>query len=250
MSRLGKILVAVAILLVIMIAGFLIWANTPLGPMPEALAALQSDSRVEVETEPWLIFRPTGDAKTTGLIIYPGGRVDARSYAPTARAIAEAGYPTIIVPMPLNLAVLGADRASDIIAGLPEVETWAVGGHSLGGAMAANYVYGEPEAVEGMVLWAAYPASNNDLSSQDLAVASIYGTLDGVASGESIDASRASLPPATVWVAIEGGNHAQFGWYGPQGGDNEPTIARQEQQAQVVGATIALLEALDDTSRQ
>ena len=37
-------------------------------------------------------------------------------------------------------------------------------------------------------------------------------------------------------VEIEGGNHAQFGNYGPQKGDLPATISAEEQQAQAVDA--------------
>jgi pimeloyl-ACP methyl ester carboxylesterase len=241
-----KILIALGIILLIAIAGFVIWAETPLGPMPEAEAALQSDAMVQVVTDPWYTFMPTGEVKETGFILYPGGRVDPVSYAPTARAIAEAGYPVVLVPMPLNLAVFGAGKAADVVAAYPEVTRWAIGGHSLGGAMAANFTARNPDAVEGLVFWAAYPASSDDLSSLGtLAVSSISATNDGLATPDKIDASRPLLPPSTTWLPIQGGNHAQFGWYGPQPGDGEPTITREEQQAQVVAATVALLEEIE-----
>jgi pimeloyl-ACP methyl ester carboxylesterase len=241
-----KILIAIAIILLIAIAGFVIWAETPLGPMPEAEAALQSDAAVTVETDPWYTFMPTGAVKDTGFIIYPGGRVDPRSYAPTARAIAEAGYPVVLVPMPLNLAVFGAGKAADVIAAYPEVTRWAIGGHSLGGAMAANFVAKNPEAVDGLVFWAAYPASSDNLAGfAALAVSSISATNDGLATPDKIDASRPLLPASTTWLPIQGGNHAQFGWYGPQPGDGQPTISREEQQAQTVAATVAVLEQIE-----
>ncbi|MGC9335419.1 MAG: alpha/beta hydrolase, partial [Anaerolineae bacterium] len=120
------------------IGGFAVWAYTPLGPMPEALAALQSGAEVQVKADPWLVFKPAGDEPTTGLVLYPGGRVDPRSYAPAARAIAAEGHVVVIVPMPFNLAVTGAGRAADVISAFPQVERWAVGGHSLGGAMASR----------------------------------------------------------------------------------------------------------------
>ena len=228
------------------VAAFVIWASTGPGPMPEALAALESDGVVQVETEPWLIFRPAGDEPTTGLILYPGARVDPRAYAPAARALAEEGYLVVVVPMPLRLAILGPDRATEVMAALPGIERWAVGGHSLGGAMAANYAHSNPEAAQGLALWAAYPTANDDLSGYQLAASSIYGTRDGLATLDEIEASRPLLPPDTQWAAIEGGNHAQFGWYGPQSGDNEPAISREEQQAQIVAATLRLLQQVDE----
>jgi pimeloyl-ACP methyl ester carboxylesterase len=223
---------------VLLVGGFVIWAETPLGPMPEALAALESDAKVQVEQGDWYVFQPVGQTPDTGWVIYPGGRVDPRSYAPTARILAEEGYLTVIVPMPLNLAVFDPGAAAEVIAAYPEITTWAVGGHSLGGAMAANFARKNSDLLDELFLWAAYPASSDDLSGQDLNVISIYGTLDGLATGDKIEASRPLLPADTVWVAIQGGNHAQFGWYGDQPGDNPAAISREEQQAQVVAAMI------------
>ena len=234
--------------LILILGGFLIWAGTAAAPMPEALSALQSDAQVEVDTDSWLVFRPVAGDPKVGLVLYPGGRVDPRAYAPAARALAQEGYLSVIVPVPLNLAFFAPDRAAEVMAAFPAIDYWAVGGHSLGGAMAARFAYQNPEMVDGLVLWAAYPASTDDLSGRSLAVTSIYGTLDGLATEEKIEASQPLLPPDTSWVAIEGGNHAQFGWYGPQSGDNPATVSRAEQQEQVVAATLALLSDLADRS--
>jgi hypothetical protein len=245
MKRIRRLWWVLPALLTLAGVGFLLWASGAATPMPEALAALESDAQVRVETDPWLVFRPINQDPTTGLILYPGGRVDPRAYAPAAGALAEEGHLVVIVPMPLNLAFFAPDRAADVMTAFPGVENWAVGGHSLGGAMAANYAYSNPEAVHGLVLWASYPAGSDDLSGYQLAVSSIYGTQDGLATEDEIVASRSLLPPNALWIAIEGGNHAQFGWYGPQSGDSEATISREEQQAQIVEATLQLLMQLD-----
>jgi dienelactone hydrolase len=237
-------LLLLLLLPVLALVAFVVWAATGPGPMPEALAALQSDDAVLVQTEPWLVFQPAGDLPATGLILYPGARVDPQAYAPAARALAEQGHLVVIVPMPLNLAVFAPGRATEVMTAFPHVRDWAVGGHSLGGAMAASYARGHPEAVRGLVLWAAYPASSDDLSSRQLVVSSIYGMRDGLATPDKIEASRPLLPAPTHWTAIEGGNHAQFGWYGPQSGDNEATITREEQQSQIIAATLQLLQQL------
>jgi PPOX class probable F420-dependent enzyme len=226
--------------LAVLIFGFVLWGSTPAKPMLEAQMALESE-RISIDVSKWITFQPVARTPTTGLIIYPGGRVDYRAYAPQANEIAAQGYLVVIVHMPLNLAVMNPDAAAEVIAAYPEIEHWVVGGHSLGGAMAANFVYTNPGAVEGLVLWAAYPALSNDLSGTDIQVLSISGTLDGLSTPEKIAASIPLLPADTTWVAIEGGNHAQFGWYGPQAGDNPATISRADQQAQIVEATLALL---------
>ena len=238
----GIVAAVIGILLVVGLAGFVIWANNAAQPMPEALAALQSDSAVTVSQADWIEFAPASGSPTTGFVFYPGGRVDARAYAPPARALAEQGYLVAITPMLLNLAIFDPDRANAVIAAHPEIERWVIGGHSLGGTTAAMYANRHAEAVDGVVFWAAYPAGGDSLAGRDdLMVTSIYGTRDGLATPAKIEASIPLLPADAQFVAIEGGNHAQFGWYGDQSGDNPATISREDQQAQIVEATAAAL---------
>ena len=200
----ARILLAFLGLLAVLVLGFVVWGSTPAKPMPEALTALQSDSTVMVETGKWLVFTPLTSQPTTGFIIYPGGRVDYRAYAPAAHQIAAQGYLVVIVPMPLNLAVFNPAAAADVIAAFPEIQHWAVGGHSLGGSMAANFVHSHPGTVQGLVLWASYPAGSDDLSSSGVKVLSISGTLDGLSTPAKIEASRELLPADTIFVSIEG----------------------------------------------
>jgi dienelactone hydrolase len=177
-----------------------------------------------------------------GLILYPGGKVPPAAYAPQARAIAEAGYLAVVVPVPLNLAVFDINAAQAVIDDHPEIARWAVGGHSLGGSMAAQFIDGHPGVVEGLVLWASYSAA--DLAADDLAVVSAYGTLDsGVASFTS-PANVAKLGSDVTFTVIDGGNHEQMGWYTGQPNDPPATITRVDQQAQVVAATLGSLARL------
>ena len=121
MRRRNKIIIGVLLVVTIILVGFIVWAETPLGPMPEAYDALNSDSEVTVSTDRWLVFEPVNSSKNIGFIVYPGGRVDYRSYAPLAHAMAAEGFFTIIAPMPLNLAVFGVNAANDIINSYPEI---------------------------------------------------------------------------------------------------------------------------------
>ena len=226
------------------IIAFTAWGYIVPAPMPEALAALKPDYEVFVSRDGWFIFQPILQTPTTGFIIYPGGRVDPRAYAPQARAIAAQGYFVVIVPMPLNLAGFGSGRATSVIQAYPDIKKWAIGGHSLGGTMAASYAYHHPDQIRGLVLWASYPAKSDNLSNVKIKVTSIYGNLDGLASTKKIEASKKLLPANTTWVSIKGGNHAQFGWYGDQAGDNPATISREEQQAQIIHATLDLLKSI------
>ncbi len=236
---LGTILVVVLSLGAV---GYL-WLTNLVDPMPQAAAAVEPDEAVTVETEPWLTFSPL-EPSSTGFIFYPGGRVPAEAYAPPMRTVAEAGYLSVVPSMPFGLAVLAPDTANDIIKAYPDIEQWVIGGHSLGGAMAAQYAGGHPE-VEGLVLWAAYPPDGTDLSESPIEASSIYASEDGLTTLDDVEASRAQLPADTTFVEIVGGNHAGFGWYGEQDGDGVATISREEQQAQVVDATLELLAAVE-----
>jgi hypothetical protein len=241
MTRRSKFIWALILVLVIAFIGFSVWAYTPLGPMPQALAAMQSSAGVQVENDNWLVFQPKNGNIDTGLIIYPGGRVDPRSYAPAAHALAEDGYLVIIPPMPYNLAVFGWQKAKQVINNYPTITNWAISGHSLGGTMAAKYALSDPGQIDGMILWAAYPSSSDSLSASPLESMSIYGTHDGLISVQEIDDSRQLMPETTSWVRIDGGNHSQFGWYGDQPGDNPASISREMQQQIIIDSTKDIL---------
>jgi hypothetical protein len=241
MRRRNKIIIAFVFVITIFLVGFVVWAETPLGPMTEAFEALNSDLEVKVTTDRWLVFEPANSSKNVGFIVYPGGRVDHRSYAPLAHKIAAQGFLTIIAPMPLNLAVFGVNTASDIINSYPQITSWAIGGHSLGGTMAAQFASENPSKIASLILWAAYPASGNNMSKYSLLVTIIYGSNDGLVSISQIQDSLKLLPPTTIQVEITGGNHAQFGWYGDQPGDNNAEISRERQQSKILNATLQSL---------
>ena len=238
------ILSALASVLVLVSLGFVAWASTAAQPMPEALSALQSDSQVTVSHNGWWVFEPAGGMPSTGLIFYPGAKVDPRAYAPAAHKMAAGGYLVVIPPMPLNLAIFAPGKASDVLQAYPDIKHWAVGGHSLGGAMAAQFAHDHPGEVQGLVLWAAYPPDSSSLSAYNGKVVSISGTNDGLATTAKVEASHKLLPADTRYVVIQGGNHAQFGWYGSQDGDNPATTSREDQQMQIVEATEGLLQSL------
>ena len=224
-------------------AGILAYAR-PQPLLPEADAALVSDHEVAVSVVGAdLVFRPTGARPTVGLVLYPGAKVPPAAYAPAARRIAAgSGSLVTIVDVPLGFAVFDIDAANRAIAREPAIRKWAVGGHSLGGAMAAQYAATHPGAVRGLVLWASYSAT--DLSESGLAVLSIYGSLDAGRSRIRADDSLANLPTGAEYVEIGGGNHEQMGWYTGQPDDPPATISRVEQQDQVAAATIRFLVGL------
>jgi pimeloyl-ACP methyl ester carboxylesterase len=222
------------VLLLLASTGFVAWATIIPAPMAEAQKALMTDAQIEVTQEGWLAFMPRDTTPTVGYLLYPGGRVPAAAYAPLE------GYLVVIVYAPLNLALFNVNAALPVIEAYPAIETWVTGGHSLGGVAASALAQANPQTIDGLVLMASVTLSPIPPDS-DLPVLSIYGTLDGLQTPERIAESQAALPAATVYVAIEGGNHAQFGWYGAQAGDLPATISHEAQEAQVVAATLDFL---------
>jgi dienelactone hydrolase len=247
LRRAFKITVLVAVsVLVFGLISFIAWGMTPLGPTDEALTAMESDAVVTVLDDGlFIVFTPTMNIPMTGFILYPGGHVDYRSYAPIAREIASRGYRVSIVKMPLSLAIFGIDRADDVIAAYPDVRYWVIGGHSLGGSMAATYAKNNPREIQGLVLWASYPADSDDLSKTDLKGLTTYGSNDLVLDRDHVNATLPLLPPGTIIHIIQGGNHSQFGNYGPQPGDGMATISSADQQQQAANLTVRLLRAVE-----
>jgi dienelactone hydrolase len=171
-----------------------------------------------------------------GLIFYPGGKVQYEAYSPLLEMLAEHGIFCVLVHMPANLAVFDVNAADDIREMYPDIENWYIGGHSLGGAMAASYVAKHSEDFSGLILLAAY--STADLSDSGLSVVSIYGNRDEVLDRDKYEKCLPNLPDTAEEVVIEGGCHSYFGSYGMQEGDGEPTITREEQMAQTVEAIL------------
>ena len=248
MSRPKKVLIGLLVLFLLPVAGagFLAiqWATSEREPLPVAVEALQNDAEVEVMAKPWLAFAPAQAAPDTGLIFYPGGRIDPRGYAPLMKAIAAEGYLVVVPEMPLNMAAFRPDVASEIMAGYPEIRHWIVGGHSVGGTMAAGYASAHPGRIEGLAIWASYPADSADLSTSDLPVLSIYGSLDPRVNDASVAERRHLLPEHTNYVRIDGGDHHQFGTYKTDPEDQHATLDRASQQQQIIQATLALLDSV------
>ncbi|GCD13223.1 alpha/beta hydrolase [Clostridium tagluense] len=205
--------------------------------MPEAKSMLRSNDKVEYKGSPWIEYTAKNKIITKGLIIYPGGKVSPEAYAPLASKVAESGFVVVIVPMPLNLAVLSPNKAEKVIEKHPKIKQWYIAGHSLGGVMVAQFAYKNQYKINGLILLASYPQKSNNLSSSGVKVLSMYGTKDGFIGKDKIDESKKLLPTSTKWIPINGGNHSQNGWYGFQKGDNTATITRDEQQ-NIIGKSI------------
>lgn len=239
---LKRILFGLLLVAILVVAGFVVWAEMPLGPSPQALIALKSDAQVKVTEGNLIIFSPLKQRATTGFVFYPGGRVDARSYAVPLHQIAAQGYFVVLIPVRLNLAFFDVNAADKVFATYPDMQHWVIGGHSLGGVAAGLYAEKHLDRFSGIVFWASYPADNM-LRNSSIKALSIYGTQD-MAGTARFDETKSLLPADTQYVVIPGGNHGQFGDYGNQPGDNPATISRVEQQAQIVSATVRFLESV------
>lgn len=223
--------------------GGIAWVFSPFQPGPAARVALISDSVVSVqESGDWVTFAPAGAPATTGLIFYPGGHVDFRAYAPVAREIASHGYQVTVVRMPASLSIFGLFRADRVMEAYPQVQTWAIGGHSLGGMMAARYAAWRADKVRGVVFWAAFPVA--DLSRSDLAGALTYGTNDVRIELEAVKATMPFLPPGTDIEPIAGGGHTGFGDYRTYFGGAHADISPELQRAYAADITVRLLEKI------
>ncbi|MFN3939709.1 MAG: alpha/beta hydrolase [Chitinophagales bacterium] len=202
-----------------------------------------------IEKREYILIEPeSGTPGNTGLLFYPGGLVDPHAYIALMAQFAKSGngHTAVIVKEPGNLAVFNADKGLQVIKDIAYVDDWVIAGHSLGGTMACTAVKKEKNVFKGLILLAAYPAGNTNISGLFIPVLSLVGDRDGLVSQSDIDNAAPLLPKriditdvnaiiqypgATYYYTIEGGIHAYFGDYGMQNGDGNPTITREEQQA-------------------
>ncbi len=167
-----------------------------------------------------------GPGEDKALIFYPGAKVEEPAYAPLMKSLAEQGVDCFLIKMPMKLAILGVNKADDIRAKY-DYDNYYLAGHSLGGAMAANYAMEHLNDYSGLFLLAAY--TTKDLTAAQFPVVFIYGDNDKVLNREKLSTGFTLVPQDYKKVEIEGGNHAQFGSYGEQEGDDTATITPEEQ---------------------
>ena len=230
---------SIMLVVVVLVAACAIYLGDYYRADEGAFAAFASTENITVSTldNGNVVFEPQG--ATTGFIFYPGGKVDHNAYQPLMEELAREGVLCVLVEMPFRLAVLDVNAADGICEQYPEIENWYIGGHSLGGSMAASYLSDHADEYEGLVFLGAYSTAN--LSNTDLDVLSIYGSEDKVMNCEKYDASKSNLPADFSEVVIEGGCHAYFGMYGTQDGDGTPTISNHEQISITAEALVELM---------
>mgnify|MGYP003309475235 CR=1 FL=1 len=228
-----KIVFAIIIVLIVSLVGGTVYYINDYYKADEVAVSLITVPKTSVTvTEENGVFTFKPQNATKGVIFYPGGKVEATAYAPLMQALAENGILSVLVTMPGNLAVLDMNAADGLKEKYPEIESWYMSGHSLGGSMASSYIAENSKEFDGIILLASY--STVDLSKSGLDVISIYGTNDGVLNMEKYEECKPNLPEDFKEVVITGGCHAYFGAYGEQDGDKKAAITREEQ----IGITV------------
>lgn len=228
--RVLKVIVwGLVVVLLLGIGGVVAWSQIGVMAAEQTpLASVRGNDAIHVEdAEQGIVLTPADGESEVGLVFVPGAKVDPWAYAPILQSLAEEGVTVVITRPWLNLAFFDLRGLDAFTSAAPEIDEWAVGGHSLGGVRACQLA----ADAEALVLFGSY--CSNDLSDTDLAVVSISGSEDGLSTPEKVDAARDLLPADAEMVEIEGASHASFGDYGPQAGDGEPTISNDEMHAQV-----------------
>lgn len=242
MKLLRRLLIALLAIILILTIALVGWATVSAQDATARAIAVLAENGVERQ-DGRLVFRP--DSPTNkGLIYYPGGLVEPEAYAVTAQGIADAGYLVVVPDMPLNLAFTGLNKADDIIEQFPEITAWVIGGHSLGGAMAASYAINNVEKLDGLIMYASYPASNEDFIDFPLPILCIVGSADPGAPNQEAFCETVGDETADL-IIIDGANHRQYADYPFQNNDGTATISAADQQAQIIAATVDFLDSLE-----
>ncbi len=204
---------------------------------PEPLADVWADAAVAYrETADGVVLTP--DAPNgSGLVYLAGARVEPAAYASKLSGLVEAGITVVIARPTLNFAIAETRPLADFEALAPDVDTWFVGGHSLGGVKACLYAAEDPDGLAGLVLFGSYCSA--DISASDLPVLTLSATEDGLSTPAKIADAARLLPASAQLVSLPGAAHAQFGDYGAQPGDGTPTATDADVRAEITDAVLA-----------
>ena len=181
-----------------------------------------------------------GTGETVALIFYPGAKVDTEAYLPLMKQIADNGVDCFLADMPMRMAIFDKNAADDFITSY-HYDCWLIGGHSMGGMVAAGYAAEHPDTIDGVVLLAAYPTEK---LSDSTGLLSVYGTEDKILNRKQYDASKKYFPSHYTEIPIAGGNHSQFGNYGFQSGDGKANLTTHEQQTQTTFAIVSFTKGI------
>ncbi len=192
----------------------------------DSIEAFTTDRELSYKTDGiYTVFEP--ENAIAGLIFYPGAKVEHEAYLPLMEACASEGILCVLVEMPLYFPLIHPNAADGIQAQYPDIKNWYIGGHSLGGYSATNYLSKHHEEYAGLILLASYPAV--DLSGTALDVLSIYGSNDTIMNRQRYEDGLSKLPAHYEELVIEGGCHAFFGMYDGQDASEAIGITNEEQ---------------------
>ena len=236
----GKLKKIAVVVIALIIVATSVWILNSYKPLEYAQQSMESDENVNVVNGNIIEFNPTGEKSDTGIIIYPELKVEAASYAPLARKIAEEGYSVYITDMPLNVPLLSPNRANNIIENEKDIENWVIAAHSFGGIAATKVAENNPK-INGIVYMSSYTTSGT-IKKKDKKVLSIWGSKDGIIDFESMIKARENFPDDTEYLEIEGGNHSQFGDYGQQKDDEKAVISLEEQLKVTAEGIVSFIE--------
>lgn len=198
-------------------------------PTSEVNSYLVSSNEVEVlKEDEYLVFKPS--TIKAGIIFYPGACVNYVSYAPLMHKLSDKGFLCVLLHAKDNFALIDKNKADGIKEMYEEVDDWYLAGHSLGGVVASNYLSENLDEYKGLILLASY--TTKDFCNENTNVLSIYGSLDSVLNIDKVIENRKNVEGLNnnyLEVVIDGGNHAYFGMYGTQKGDNDAQISNLEQ---------------------
>jgi len=184
--------------------------------------------------------RPTSEPVQALLIVYGGGLVRPQAYEWLGTALAPYGVRTVIPVFPLDVAFLATNRADALLTELARRGERPgkvfLAGHSLGGAMAVRFATGSASELSGLILMGAYGSERDDLSAVTLPVLVLAAENDALASLAEIREGLVRLPRDANLVVLPGAVHAFFGRYGPQRGDGQPEVPREETEQRIVDA--------------
>lgn len=235
-------LLSIVAVLLLGVIGLVVWSQVGVAAAePEPLAAVRADPAIEITDDAAAIVMAPADATSdgVGLVYIPGAKVDPWAYAAKLSGlVADEGITVVITRPWLNLAFFDLRPLSTFTDLAPEIGTWMVGGHSLGGVRACGLA-GDADA---LILFASYCAT--DLSDSGIPILSISGSEDGLSTPAKVADAASLLPTDAVFVEIPGASHSSFGDYGLQAGDGTPTIDDDTMTAQLTDSVGRLVEDL------
>ena len=249
MSKTGKrktvrniilIFLAAIVLLSAVIVGMCLFNSRP---AVQTVATYQKDfsnAVINMQDDGGVEILPKSNATDTGIIFYVGAQITPDAYIPLLSRLSEQGYSCFIPNLTFNMAALEPKAAETIMNEHPEIKSWYLAGHSMGGLTASGFAADYCDKVDGLIFLAAY--TNRDLSETKLSALSIYGDTDGVMNKDLYDKRKEWNPADFEEHIITGANHAQYGDYGKQPRDNDAEISAESQQKQTADIILKWLK--------